>query len=144
MHSFSRPPCGNGGFRKRAERDAVTSVDAGRPAGMRVSREHKARARCARRRTGVSGPSILLENDGKAAAGCRSPWKFVLAHPPSPVFERLQLRKLLRDRLSYVLTTERLEILFFDTFGDVCFCSREKAWLSAADRVGTKIRLARA
>ena len=63
VHSFPRPPCGNGGFRKRAERDAVTSVDAGRPAGMRVSREHKARAARAKtqRREVRLGPKRLGE-----------------------------------------------------------------------------------
>ena len=49
VHSFPMPPYGNGGFRKRAERDAVTSVDAGGPAERRGSREHEARARHARR-----------------------------------------------------------------------------------------------
>ena len=37
-----------------------------------------------------------------------------------------------------LLMTESLEILFLDTVGNVLFCSREKAWLSAADRVGRK------
>ena len=110
VHSFLRPPGGNESFRKRAERDAVTDVDARRPSGMRVSREHEARARArAATKRGMlamsrgtatpdhillgleylPGPSILLENDGRAAAGSRSHWRFVLAHPPNPVFRTI-------------------------------------------------------
>ena len=128
-------------FPHASEASAVTGVDAGGPAGTsKDSREHmsRARARAERGRFG-EGPAPSHFLFGLTMAAMDAAVEIVFSPPVRPV------QPIATAEVAFVCLSDIAVGKSQRSFYWLClFLFSREAWLSAADRVGTKIGFARA